>query len=203
MRSCIFIGSFMNLAKPEHQSESLSNAVPSENVGCFSRDTKDLWIIEKDADLEPLDYQFCPLSLWYLWLSHLSCRLLLSPVWRDRSIWQENIEIPSIPPAHKMQMLAFHFALGHLYYYNPLIRVWVLGRVVWNEERSPACWINGVNNSLWRFSDYALTDSPHSTGRQTKTAQSKLSTHRTHIYIQTPLCTLIHTHTNTQTHLKW
>lgn len=38
-------------------------------------------------------------------------------------------------------------------------------RVAWNEERSPACWINGVNNSRWHFSDYAHTDSPHSTRR--------------------------------------
>lgn len=47
---------------------------------------------------------------------------------------------------------------------------------------APVRWINGVNNSLWRFSDYAHTDSPHSTGRQTKTAQSKKSTPKTHKY---------------------
>ena len=39
------------------------------------------------------------------------------------------------------------------------------GRVAWSEERSPACWINGVNNSLWHLSDCAHTDSPHSTRR--------------------------------------
>lgn len=58
-----------------------------------------------------------------------------------------------------------HVALCRSYRFSWLIRVWVWGRVVWNEERSPVSWINGVNNSLWRFSDYAYTDSPHSTGR--------------------------------------
>lgn len=70
-------------------------------------------------------------------------------------------------------------AARHSYYCSQPIRVWVRERGVERRNGAPVRWINGVNNSLWRFSDYAPTESPHSTGRQTKTAQSGTSTQKT------------------------
>lgn len=49
-----------------------------------------------------------------------------------------------------------HVELCHSYCLRELIRLWVWGRVVWNEEFSPAHWINGVNDSLWHLSDKCI-----------------------------------------------
>lgn len=74
-----FRSSSLTAAKLGDQNESPHNATPSENQGCFSADTKHFWIIEKDADSEPLEYPCGPPSLWCLWLSPLRCTMLRSP----------------------------------------------------------------------------------------------------------------------------
>lgn len=62
---------------------------------------------------------------------------------------------------------------------------------------APVPRINGVNDSLWRVSDYAHTDSPHSTGKQTESAQSDTSTQKTHKYTRNNMFTHTHAHTHT------
>lgn len=63
--------------------------------------------------------------------------------------------------------------------------------MVWNEERSPACWIDGVNNSLWYFSDYVYTESLHSAGdkqKQLKTSCLPRGHTNTHTHCDVSIC---------------
>lgn len=122
------------------------------------------------------EYPAGPPTVWYLWLHPLCC------CYRDLKVHthtsKREIMTPLQPHLHLNADVCLQDAACHLYYCSQPIRVWVFGSVASKEERAPVHWINGVNNSLWRFSDYAQTESPHSTGRQTKTAQSKTSTQR-------------------------
>ena len=90
------------------------------------------------------------------WWSPLCCRVCCTLLPRRcRHIWQENNEITSIKSAQNSGTLAsmLHYVIRIVFFPAGLIRVWVWGCVARNEERSPAYWINGVNNSpvarLW------------------------------------------------------
>lgn len=187
----------MKILKQNDQNELLNTAILSEDLCCSSPDTIEVSIIEKGSVLEPPEYQFGSPSLWYLWLSPRCCKMSAAALSCFEGTDISDKKIMRSLPLHRRRNAdaCIHVTICHSYCLRRLIRVWVWGCVAWNEERSPVCWINGVNNSLRRFSDYAHTDSHHSGGRQTKTAQSKPATHRTHTYIhaRTQLCTFTYT----------
>lgn len=121
------------------------------------------------------------------WSSHcliplITSSLLLLSRFEGTHTSKREIMTPLQPHLRLNADACLRDAACHLYYCSQPIRVWVFGSVASKEERAPVHWINGVNNSLWRFSDYAQTEWPHSTGRQTKTAQSTASTQKTNQY---------------------
>lgn len=170
---CSSLTASWKLQQRNDQNELLKSAVLTESLRhCFTRPPKKAWIIKKSANLER---QSIPLVLP---LSDTFDYILSVVVIEGTHTSKREIMTPLQPHLHLNADVCLQDAACHLYYCSRPIRVWVFGSVASKEERAPVHWINGVNNSLWRFSDYAQTESPHSTGRQTTTAQSKTSTQR-------------------------
>lgn len=143
----------------------------------FLPNTKETWIIETFATLAR---QSITPFLHFL-MSLMTFSLLLLLLFEGAHTSKRKIRRSLESHLHINAEACLQDAACHSYCFIQPRRVWGLKCGV-EGGAAPVRWINGVNNSLWRFSDYAHTDSPHSTGRQTKTAQSKRSTPKTHTY---------------------